>query len=287
MSKKFLIQLVVSVLLAAGGAASYFLIVPVTTVDLSPMSRLVISDPKIANITPKATYSAPTAVASAKLPVLDAGYLIAPGQTGAYTAQWFGLGNKGGNVGVFLEVLPTVGLAKTAAAQQVSTSMNAERLKAVKYTLESSFTIPGIPDSSAVYYLIPRQPVKSSTGAEIPQAPIAGYTAEIRVGRSAARIDLNGFAATKARLEQVATREAAAMKSGLASLKNMASRAYPLGSSLIIWGVVVALIGLVYLVPFSVKRVELSRLARQEARRRYQLQSRGAKIARRRGAVRR
>lgn len=287
MSKKLWMQIVATVLLVAGGVAGFFTIVPVTTVDLTPLGRLVISDPKIPNIAPKATYSAPTSVVSARLPVLDAGYKVAPGQTGAYTAQWFGLGNKGGNAGVFLEVLPTVGLATTAAVQQVSTSMTASALTAVKYTLQSTFSIPGVPGSTAVYYLIPRKPVKSSTGVEIPQSPIAGYTAEIREGRAAARIDLNGFAATKSRLVQLAQREAAAMKSGVAHLKDMASLAYPVGSSLIVWGVALALIALVYFIPYVRKRLELSRLAREEARRRYQLQSRGAKIARRRGAARR
>jgi hypothetical protein len=287
MSKKFVMQIVASVLLAAGGVAGFFTIIPVTTVNLAPLSRLVITDPKIPNIAPKATYSAPTSVASARLPVLDAGYLVAPGQTGAFTAQWFGLGDKGGNVGVFLELLPSAALATTAASQQVSTSMTSAALTAVKYTLQSSFTIPGVPGSLAVSYLIPSQPKKSSTGAEIPQAPIAGFTAEIREGRVAARIDLNGFAATKARLVQVATHQAAVMKSGLANLKNMASLAYPVGSSLILWGVVAVLIGLVFLIPYLAKRLELSKIAREEAQRRYQLQSRGAKIARRRGVARR
>jgi type VI protein secretion system component VasF len=86
---------------------------------------------------------------------------------------------------------------------------------------------------------------------------------------------------------QLAQREAAAMKSGVAHLKDMASLAYPVGSSLIVWGVALALIALVYFIPYVRKRLELSRLAREEARRRYQLQSRGAKIARRRGAARR
>src|SRR5487761_2772316 len=215
MSKKFWMQIVASATLVAGGIASFFTIVPVTIVDLTPLSRAVIADTQVPNISAKATYSAPTSVESAKLPILDAGYNVAPGQTGAYTAQWFGLGNKGGNVGVFLEVLPTAGLAASAAAQQVSTNMTAGALQAVKEILQSSFSIPGIPGSSAVYFLIPRPPVKSSTGAEVPQTPIPGYTAEIRVGRAAARVDLNGFAATKARLIQVATAQAAAMKSGL------------------------------------------------------------------------
>jgi hypothetical protein len=287
MNKKFLVQIVGAVVLAAGGVASFFTIVPVTTVDLSRLSSLVITNPKVPNIAAKATYSAPTSVASSQLPVLSAGYLISPGETGEYTTQWFGLGSKGGNVGVFLELLPNVGLAKTAAAQQVSTRMTTSALTSIGYNFKSNFTVPGVASGPAVYYLIPRQATKSSSGAEIPQTPVPGYTAEIRIGRVAARIDLDGFAATKARLISIAAAEVAAIEGGLPKLKNMASLVYPLGSSLILWAIVAVLIGLVFLIPYIVERYALSRAAREEARRRYQLQSRGAKIARRRGATRR
>lgn len=287
MSKRLLIQLALSLLFLVGGVVSYLAIVPVLTVNYTSLSRFVISDPKIAHITAKATYAQPTPILTSRVPILLTAYNISPGQTGAFTSQWFGLGSKGGNAGIFFELLPTKALATQAASQQVAASMSQTALTAVKYTYKSSFSIPGLPGSSAVYYLIPRQPVKNSAGVPIPQSPIAGYTAEIQIGRSASRIDLNGFAATKSGLIQIAQHQAAQMKAGTVGFKNMASHAYPLGSGALVAVATAFMIGLVYLIPFSRRRVELARLAREQARRRYQLQSRGAKIARRRGTARR
>jgi hypothetical protein len=50
---------------------------------------------------------------------------------------------------------------------------------------------------------------------------------------------------------------------------------------------VVVLSGIVFLVPIARGRYLAAQLAREEARRRYQLQSRGAKVVRRKGAARR
>ena len=287
MSKRLLIQLAISLLVVVGGVVSFFFIVPVTTVNYAPLSRFVITDPKVAHITAKATYAQPTPILTSRLPVLVNAYASSPGETGAFTSQWFGLGNQGGNVGVFFELLPTAALANEAARQQRDTTMSLSALQAIKYTYKSRFSIPGVPGSSAVYYLIPRQPVKNAAGVPIPQSPLNGYTSEIRIGRTAARIDFTGFAAAKPALIQIAQRQAAQMRAGLVGFKNMASLAYPLGSSGLVALATIFAVGLVYFIPFSRRRVLRLRLAREEARRRYQLQSRGAKVARRRATARR
>jgi hypothetical protein len=286
MRKKLLIELGLVLVWIAAGMAVFFAVVPKTTVNLAPLSRLSITNPKIPHITASATYSAPTTPQSSGLAVLQQAYASAPGETGAYTAQWFGLGNLGGNVGLFVELLPTKALATTAAADQVSTNMTPAVLASQKYTLKSTFTIPNVPGSSAVYYLIPVPAKKAASGAEVPQPPQPGYTAELQVGRVATRINFTGTAATKAGLLQIAAREAAVMKSGVVGLKNMASTEYPLGPTLLILLGVVVLSGIVFLVPIARGRYLAAQLAHEEARRRYQLQSRGAKVARRKGVRR-
>jgi hypothetical protein len=287
MRKKLLIELGLVVVWIVAGVAVYFAVAPSTTVNLAPMSRLVITNPEIAHITPKATYSAPTTALSSGLAILAQAYASAPGETGAYTAQWFGLGSDGGNVGLFVELLPTEQLATTAASNQVATNMTSAVLESQKYSVKSRFSVPGVPGSSVVAYEIPVPAKKSASGAEVPQPPQPGYTAEIQVGRVATRINFTGVAATKAGLLSIAEREAAVMRSGVVGLKNMASTQYPVGPGLVILLAVVVLSGIVFLVPIARGRYLAAQLAREEARRRYQLQSRGAKVVRRKGAARR
>jgi hypothetical protein len=287
MRKKLLIEIGLVIVWIVAGVAVYFAVAPKTVVNLAPMARLSFTDPQIAHITPKATYSAPTTPQSSGLAVLEQSYAIAPGETGAYTAQWFGLGTNGGNVGLFVELLPTAKLATTAAQDQIDTNMTPTVLKAQKYTLKSTFAIPNLPGSSAVSFLIPIPAKKSASGAEVAQPPEPGYTAEIQVGRAATRINFTGTAATKAGLVKIAQREAATMKSGLAGLQNMASTAYPVGPGLLVLLGVVVLSALVFFVPMARGRYLAAQLAREQARRRYQLQSRGAKVARRKGGARR
>ena len=116
---------------------------------------LALTNPEIPHITPTATYSAPTTAQSSGLSILEQAYTVSPGETGAYTAQWFGLGTLGGNVGLFVELLPAKVVATAAAESQISTNMTPAVLASQKYTLKSTFTIPNLPGSSAVYYLIP------------------------------------------------------------------------------------------------------------------------------------
>jgi hypothetical protein len=286
MRKKLLIELGLVVVWIIAGVAVYFAVAPKTAVNLAPMSRFSLTNPEIAHITPTPTYSAPTTAQSSGLAVLEQAYQTSPGETGAYTAQWFGLGSVGGNVGLFVELLPTKALATTAAADQASTNMTPAVLKAQKYTLKSTFSIPNVPGSSAVYYLIPVPAKKSASGVEVAQPPEPGYTAEIQVGRVATRINFTGTAATKAGLLRIAAREVAVMKSGIVGLKNMASTQYPVGPGLLILLGVVILSGIGFVVPFARGRYLAAQLAHEEARRRYQLQSRGAKVARRKGARR-
>jgi hypothetical protein len=286
MRKKLLIELGLVLVFIAAGVAVFFAVVPETTVNLAPMSRFALTNPEIAHITPTATYSAPTSAQSSGLSILQQAYTVSPGETGAYTAQWFGLGARGGNVGLFVELLPAKVVATAAAESQISTNMTPAILASQKYTLKSTFSIPNLPGSSAVYYLIPVPAKKSASGTEVPQLPEPGYTAEIQVGRVATRINFTGTAATKAGLLRIAAREAAVMKSGLVGFKSMASTAYPIGSTLLILLGVVVLSGIVFLVPIARGRYLAAQLAREEARRRYQLQSRGAKVARRKGARR-
>jgi hypothetical protein len=287
MRKKLLVELGLVVVWIIAGVAIYFAVAPKTTVNLAPMSRLALTNPEIAHITPKATYSAPTTAESSGLAVLDQAYVSSPGETGAYTAQWFGLGSDGGNVGLFVELLPAEQLATTAAKDQVATNMTPAVIEAQKYTLKSTFSIPNLPRSSAVYYLVPIPAKKSASGAEVPQPPEPGYTAEIQVGRVATRINFTGTVATKVGLLQIAAREAAVMKSGVVGLKNMASTEYPVAPGLLILLGVVISSGIVFFVPMARDRYLAAQLAREEARRRYQLQSRGAKVARRKGGARR
>jgi hypothetical protein len=286
MRKKLLIELGLVAALVIVGIVVYFVAAPTTVANLAPMSRLVITNPEIANITPKPTYSAPTSAHSSGLAILQQAYRVSPGETGAYTSQWFGVGAKGGNVGIFTELLPTKALATQAAQTQVATNMTALVLAAQKYTLKSTFTIPGVAGSSGVYYLIPVPAKKNAAGVSVPQPSLAGYTAEIQVGRVATRINFTGVAATKAAVVSIAKREAVVMKSGLVGFKNMASTDYPIGPALWILLAVLVLSGLVFFVPFARARYEAAQLAREEARRRYQLQSRGAKVVRRKGVRR-
>ena len=286
MRKKLLIELGLVMVCVAAGVVLFLVVVPKTTVNLAPMSRLALSNPEIPHITAAATYSAPTTAESSGLAILEQAYSSSPGETGAYTAQWFGLGSAGGNVGLFVELLPTKALATTAAQSQVNANMTPAVLTSQKYTLKSTFVIPGLAGSSAVYYLIPVPAKKSASGAEVPQPSQPGYTAEIQVGRVATRINFTGTAATRSGLLRIAAREAAVMKSGVVGLKNMASTEYPLGPTLLILLGVAILSGVVFLVPFLRGRYLAAQLAREEARRRYQLQSRGAKVARRKGARR-
>jgi len=286
MRKKLLIELGLVLICIVAGVLVFFAVVPKTTVNLAPMSRFALTNPEIPHITSTATYSAPTTAQSSGLAILEQAYAVSPGETGAYTAQWFGLGSLGGNVGLFVELLPTKALATTAAQAQVSANMTPAILSSQKYTLRSTFSIPNLPGSSAVYYLIPVPAKKSASGAEIPQPPEPGYTAEIQLGRVATRINFTGTAATKAGLLLIAAREAAVMKSGVVGLKNMASTEYPVGPTLLILLGVVVLSGIVFFVPIARGRYLSAQLAREEARRRYQLQSRGAKVARRKGVRR-
>jgi hypothetical protein len=286
MRKKLLIELGLVLICIVAGVFVFFAVVPKTVVNLAPMSRLAITNPEIAHITPTATYSAPTTPQSSGLAILEQAYTVSPGETGAYTAQWFGLGNLGGNVGIFVELLPAKVVATAAAESQITTNMTPAILASQKYALKSTFSIPNLPGSSAVYYLIPIPAKKSASGAEIPQPPEPGYTAEIQVGRVATRINFSGNAATKAGLLRIAAREAAVMKSGLMGFDNMASTAYPIGPTLLVLLGVVVLSGIVFLVPITRGRYLAAQRAREEARRRYQLQSRGAKVARRKGVRR-
>lgn len=287
MQKKLLIELGLVVALIVAGVSLYFVAVPKMVVNLAPLSRLAITDPQIPHIAPKATYSAPTTPQSSGLAVLESAYATSPGETGAYTAQWFGLGSLGGNAGLFIELLPSERLATTAAANQVATNMTAAVLRAQKYTLKSTFALPSLPGGKAVYYLVPVPAKKSATGKEVPQPPEPGYTAELQIGRVATRINLTGFAASKAGLLRIAAREATMMRSGVVGLPNMASTSYPVVPALLILLAVALLSGLVFFVPMARGRYLAAQLAREEARRRYQLQSRGAKVARRKARARR
>ena len=136
MRKKLLIELGLVLVCIAAGVGVFFAVVPKTTVNLAPLSRLSITNPKIPHITATATYSAPTTPQSSGLSVLEQAYASEPGETGAYTAQWFGLGNLGGNVGLFVELLPTKALARIASSRI--------RLKRARLTPACTFSGTGL-----------------------------------------------------------------------------------------------------------------------------------------------
>lgn len=282
MGRKLIVELVVAVVIIVGGVIGYFHIVPVNTVATGRLSKLVLSNPDIAHIQGTASLAQPTPIEASGLASLIQGATLDPGQTGAFTSQWFGLGAAGGSAAIFVELLPNTTLAGQAATEQLNQTMSDSALKKANYPVKSRFTIPGIPGSSAVYYQIPKPAKKNAAGKSVPQPPSAGYTGLIEVGRSVSRIDLQGPASSKAALFAVAKREAALMRKYVPSWPNMATVAYPLWSS-VLWALLVlGVVGIDFLVPVVGARFAAAKAQREAARRRYQLQSRGSKVVRRR-----
>jgi hypothetical protein len=278
MRRRRAVQLALVLVVAGAGCVAYLKTVPVVLVNTSKLSALVLTNPELPKVQPTPAFSQPAPITTAHLPSLAQGFSISPGQTGAYTSEWLG---NGGDVTLFLELLPSVTLAKQAQAEQESRNMSSAAMKALKYPVESRFAVPGLPDGAVVHYLIPRS-ASNQQGVEVPETPITAYTTAFRVDRATIRIDIQGSVATKAAIDELAQREGAILAKLVPSWRSMATTSYPVISSLLCSLIVVLVMALVFFIPFVLDRVHAAQLAREEALRLYRLQTRGSKVTRRR-----
>lgn len=276
MRKTNRVQLLVALVLLIGGVAGYFAVIPQQYVNLNSLSRLLVATPGFPGVPKAPTLRLAAPVDSASPASLRQGNDLNPGQTGSYSADFLNSPTAGTGVTTNVELLPTKALANLAYTEQNNGSLAASVVKAERATHTTRFSLPGVSKGEAVAYDVPN--TKKS---------IAVVTGLIQFGRAVVLVNIEGPSATKAHLTSIMEREAKLLEANVPAWPSMWATRYPLGGSLLWFGVVLVLIALVFAVPASMRAANAARIAREEARRRYELRSRGAKVVRRKRVARR
>jgi hypothetical protein len=256
---------------AAIGVALFFVIVPETVTDATPLANAIISSPNIPGISNTSAYSVLVSTIQLPFPALVAAGKSDPAHSGSWAKQWLGTKtNAGGDLQIEFNLAPSASVAAKAATEAKATSLS-------KSALTSGGRVHG--------RLISVAPLDGS-GATFTLAPTKGSKAAVQRG-----VELF-FHSGRALIEEtltetrpqviadamgVAQREAALVARVVPTLPPIRSTRFPLGSASVVLALTVVGSALVSFIPLFADAARRRREAELARRAEHHRRVRGAK----------
>lgn len=264
-------------------AVGFAILIPLTRTDGKLLRRLVIDHSALSEVPHHAGVSESVPPSQSDFAVTRKAARRDPSETGLYAREWYVSSSGPPQAGVVLQLLPTVGQARSVLAaidKQLPEKPSFPEETAVE---GSPFTVPGIPGARGESFMLE----DSTTAAK--KIIGASYTAAFQLGRvvvselmvttTAVRDTGPIFADTRAGYRLLAAREPGF---------SMDRTHLPLESSLVYAGVALAVAALALLAPEwvvgSVRRRRQRHQEREVRRAREQYLSRGRRTVRRQRA---
>jgi hypothetical protein len=257
------------------GAVVFLQVIPIHHVEQSRLSRLTV--PKApAGFNAKPTSAAVIPASSVSFSAFKTAAKRSPNQSGSYGIQWAGTTSPSTNVAsVLVSWLPTTSDAAAVQKEAVSSELSAGSMKAAdNYALERRFNVAAVPGAQAAVF--GPSASKGSQGLAV---------VVFREGRYVVTDFVQMTTAAKAQAEAISLTEGEDSHLQLVRQDfTLSATHWPLGASVILAGVTVALAALLVLVPIGVSRGRRRQVLAREAASRRAVQGRGRKIARHQAA---
>jgi hypothetical protein len=278
------LQAVIALVVGAIGVAGFFLVVPHTTIQSTKLDEFVVTNPKLSDLVAQPDQFTGVLLSHDPSPSIVAAAAADPAHTGAFSIEWFANTKDGTSLDIYLETMPTNALTSQVFDAAKSAGISSAGLKKIDYDLNRQFNIPGIPGSAAASYEIVHAPTPGSSAKPLPPTP--AITVIFSKGHLVFAMQVASYLLHPDQVLALAHAEYALVSTVLPTFTSLRMTADPpLATGLWIGLAGVALIVLVTL-PWALQSRNESSRHRSETRARYTTRSRGAKVARRRGAVR-
>jgi hypothetical protein len=278
------LQLAIALVVGVIGVGGFFLMVPRTVVQSTKLDEFVVPNPKLSSLVAQPDQFTGVLLSHDPSPSIVAAAAADPAHTGAFSIEWFANGRDGTSLDVYIETMPTNALTSQVLATAKSAGISSAGLKKIGYDLDRQFTVPGIPGSAAASYKIVHTPEPGSNATPLPPTP--AITVIFAKGHVVFAMQVASYLLHPNQVLALANAEYSLVSAVLPTFTSLRVTADPALAT----GLWIGLAGLAFLVlttlPWALQTRSESRRQRNEARARYATRSRGAKVARRRGATR-
>jgi hypothetical protein len=280
-----LLQLAIALVVGVIGVGGFFLVIPHTTVQSTKLDEFVVANPKISDLVDQPNQFTGVVLSRDPSPSIVAAAAEDPAHTGAFSIEWFANGRDGTSLDIYLETMPTNALTSQVFDTAKSEGISRAGLKKINYDLIRQFAIPGIPGSAAASYKIVHSASEPGSGAK-PLPPTPAITVIFAKGHLVFAMQVESYLLHPNQVLALAHAEYSLVSAVLPTFTSLRVTADPaLAAGLWIGIAGAAFVALVTL-PWALQSRNESRRRRNEERARYATRSRGAKVARRRGATR-
>jgi hypothetical protein len=279
-----LLQAAIALIVGIIGVGGFFLVVPKTTVQATKLNEFVVANPDLSRLATRPGQFEAVLLSHDPSPAVVAAAASDPAHTGAFSIEWFANGKNGTSLDVYIETMPTGALTTQVFDTARTEGISSAGLKKIDYTQAHQFSISGMPGALAASYNIVHPKDPNSNTPVLPPTP--AITVLFAKGHVVFAMQVASYLLNKDQVLALARAEYAhvdAVLPGFTSLRVTANPPLATGLWTGIGGL--AFIVLVTL-PWALAKQNESRERQNAARARYATRSRGAKVARRRGATR-
>lgn len=283
-SSRRLLQLAIGLVVGVIGVGGYFLVIPRTTTQSTKLDEFVVSNPRLSGLVAEPNQFTSVVLSHDPSPSIVAAAASDPAHTGAFSIEWFANGNAGTGLDIYIETVPTNALTAQVYDTAKSEGISSAGLKKINYELGHQFNVSGIPNSAAASYKVVHAAQPNSSVP--PPPPTPAITVIFFKGHLVFAMQVASYSLHRDQVLALARAEYARVSAVLPTFTSLRVTAGPpLATGLWIGFAAVGFIVLVTL-PWALESRKESRRRTNEARARSATRSRGAKVARRRGASR-
>jgi len=278
------LQLAIALVVGIIGVVGFFLVVPHTTVQSTKLDEFVVPSPKLSNLVDQPNQFTGVYLSHDPSPRIVAAAAADPADTGAFSVEWFANGRDGTSLNIYIETMPTNALTSQVFDTAKSEGISSAGLKKIDYDLIRQFTLPGIPGSAAASYKIVHTAEPGSSAKPLPPTP--AITVIFSRGHLVFAMQVGSYQLHPDQVLALAYAEYSRVSALLPTFTSLRATADPALASGLWIGLSGAALTLLVTLPWALQSTNETRRRRNEARARYATRSRGAKVARRRGAIR-
>jgi hypothetical protein len=281
-----LLQVAIALIVGVIGVGGFFLVVPKTTIQSTKLDEFVVPNPDFYLSRLVSTPNQFEAVLLSHDPsaAIVAAAAADPAHTGAFSVEWFASDKNGTSLDIYVETMPTDALTAQVFNTAKSEGISSAGLKKIDYEQSRRFEISGMPGALAASYNIVHSVPQGSNAK--PPPPTPAITVLFTKGHVVFALQVSSYLLNKDEVLALARAEYAHVNAVIPTFTSLHVTANPpLATGLWIGLAAAAFIVLVTL-PWALEERNESRERQNAARANYATRSRGAKVARRRGASR-
>jgi hypothetical protein len=279
------LQLAIALVVGAIGIGGFFLVIPHTTVQATKLNEFVVANPKLSDLVDQPNQFTAVDLSHDPSPAIVKAAAEDPAHTGAFSIEWFANGRNGTSLDIYIETMPTNALTSQVFDNAKSAGISSAGLKKINYDLTRQFTLPGIPGGEAASYKVVH-PANEPDSNGKPLPPTPATTVIFAKGHLVFAMQVESYLLHPTQVLALAYQEYALVSTVLPTFTSLRVTTDPaLATGLWVGLAAIAFVTLVTL-PWALQSRDESRRRRNEARARFATRSRGAKVARRRGATR-